>query len=67
MGVYSAGLCLHTSGGEGCGKRWPDRCKRRKGEMRWYVPNTLSPRLYGLFPGEAVECYTLDSWVNTFP
>lgn len=28
--VQSAALCLCTSGGEGCGKRWPDRCKRRK-------------------------------------
>lgn len=27
--------------------------------MRWYVPYVLTPRLYGLFPGEAVDCYTL--------
>lgn len=35
--------------------------------MRWYVPYMLSPRLYWLFPGEAVEFYTLDSWVNKLP
>lgn len=35
--------------------------------MRWYVPYMLSPLLYGRFPCEAVECYTLDTWVNTFP
>lgn len=67
--VRSAALCSCTSGGEGCGKRRPDRCKRRKGEMQWYVyPYMRSPLpLYGLFPGDCVQCYTLDSWANAFP
>lgn len=69
--AYSVVLRLYTSGGEGCGKRWPDRCKRRKGEMRWYVPYMLSlsslSALCKRFPGEAVECYTLDSWTNKIP
>lgn len=65
--VYSAALCSRTSGGEGCGKRWPDRCEGRKGEMRWYVPYTLATLFYGLFPGEAVEIHIPDSRVNKFP
>lgn len=62
--VNSAALCLCTSGGEGCGKSWPDRCRRRKAEMRWYVRYTL---LYGRFLSAAVECYTPSTWVNKFP
>lgn len=67
-GAFCDLLCFRTSGGEGCGKRWPDRCKRIKGEMRWYVPYVL-PHLgcTGLIPGEAVVCSTpQDCWVNRF-
>lgn len=65
--MYSAALCLCTSGGEGCGKGWPDRCRRRKGEMRWYVPYSLCYSVSAISSRSCRGLHPAASWVNKFP